>query len=192
MRIVAGRHRGRRLHALTGDRIRPTSDRARESLFNVLAHNPLGPGSRSTFEGARVLDAFAGTGALGLEALSRGAAFATFMERERAALAVLEENIRALGEGARARVLRADALAPPPAPEPASLAFLDPPYGRGLAEPALAALAKARWFADEALVIIELSKADALAPPPGFRTLEERSYGQTRFTLLRWSPSADG
>lgn len=186
MRIVAGRHRGRRLQPLDGDRIRPTSDRAREALFNVLAHNPLGPGATPTLEGSRVLDAFAGTGALGLEALSRGAAFATFLERDRAAAAVLDANIRMLDETGRTRVIRADALAPPRAGEPASLAFLDPPYGTGLAVPALAALARAGWFADGALVIVEIAKGDALSAPPGFHAVDERAYGQTRFVLLRW------
>jgi 16S rRNA (guanine966-N2)-methyltransferase len=186
MRIVAGRHRGRRLHLPRDGQIRPTSDRAREAVFNVLAHNLLGPGETPTITDQRVLDAFAGTGALGLEALSRGAAFATFLERDRGSLAVLEDNIRTLGESERTRILRADALSPPRATETATLAFLDPPYGAGLAARALAALANAGWFADDALVIVELAKADTFAAPPGFLAIDERTYGQTRIVLLRW------
>jgi 16S rRNA (guanine966-N2)-methyltransferase len=186
MRIVAGRHRGRRLHLPRDGQIRPTSDRARQALFDVLVHNPLGPGGTPTLTNQRVLDAFAGTGALGLEALSRGAAFATFLDRDRGSLAVLEDNIRALGESERTQILRADALSPPRAMEPATLAFLDPPYGAGLAAPALSALANAGWFAEDALVIVELAKADTLAAPPGFLAVDERAYGKTRIVLLRW------
>lgn len=185
MRIVAGKHRGRRLTGPEGAGVRPTSDRAREALFNVLAHRPLRADSKPVLAGARVLDVFAGTGAMGLEALSRGAAHATFVERDRAALASLEKNIADLGEAARATVLRADALALPRAKETASLAFLDPPYGEGLAEPALDALTNGGWLEDGAVVIVELGKRDALSPPAPFTSLDERRYGAARFVLLR-------
>lgn len=185
MRIVAGKHRGRRLAAPEGSGVRPTSDRAREALFNVLAHRPLHADGKPILAGARVLDVFAGTGAMGLEALSRGGAHATFIERDRAALAALEKNIATLGEAARASVLRADALNMPRAKEPASLAFLDPPYGEGLAEPALTALAKGGWLEDGAIVIVELGKRDDLSPPVLFTQLDERRYGAARFILLR-------
>lgn len=185
MRIVAGKHRGRRLAAPEGASVRPTSDRAREALFNVLAHRPLRADGKPALAEARVLDVFAGTGAMGLEALSRGAAHATFIERDRTALSALEKNIAELGEAVHATALRTDALNPPRAKEPASLAFLDPPYGEGLAEPALVALAKQGWLEDGAVVIVELGKRDELSPPPLFTPLDERRYGAARFILLR-------
>ena len=183
MRIIAGKHRGRPLRAPEGRSVRPTSDRAREALFDILAHGRFA--DRPVFQEARVLDAFAGTGAFGLEALSRGAAHATFIEKDRGVLAVLRGNIAALGEERNATVLATDALKPPPAVAPVSLAFLDPPYGEELAAPALAALAAARWFSPEALVIVEVAARQKLVPPPGFTLLEERRYGAARLVFLR-------
>jgi 16S rRNA (guanine966-N2)-methyltransferase len=186
MRIIAGRHRGRTLLAPEGDAVRPTSDRAREALFNILAHGDLAAAG-PPYADATVLDAFAGTGAFGLEALSRGAAAAVFIERSRPAIAVLRRNIAALGEDARSLVVIADAAAPPKAGAPASLAFLDPPYGKGLASPALAALASAGWLAQDALAIVEVPAAEALSPPVGFATLDERRYGVAKLIFLRYS-----
>lgn len=183
MRIIAGRHRGRALRAPEGRVVRPTSDRAREALFDILAHGRFA--DRPVFEEARVLDAFAGTGAFGLEALSRGAAQATFIEKDRGALAILRGNIAALGEERRAAVLGADALHPPQAAAPVTLAFLDPPYGEDLAATALAALAAARWLAPEALVVVEVAARQTLVPPPGLILLEERRYGAARLVFLR-------
>jgi 16S rRNA (guanine966-N2)-methyltransferase len=184
MRIIAGRHRGRSLKAPLGPAVRPTSDRAREALFDILAHGRFA--DRPVFEEARVLDAFAGTGAFGLEALSRGAARATFIEKDRAALAVLRANLAALGETRNATVLPSDALRPPPAPAPVALAFLDPPYGEDLAAPALTALAAARWFAPGALVVVEVASRRRFTPPAGFTALEERRYGAARLVFLRF------
>jgi len=183
MRIIAGRHKGRRLVAPPGDAVRPTSDRAREALFDILAHGRLAEGP--AFEAAHVLDVFAGTGAFGLEALSRGARHATFIEKDRTALAALRGNIAALGETERTTLLASDARRLPRAAAPASLAFLDPPYGEDLAAPALAALAAAGWLATDSLVLIELAAREALALPPGFTLLEERRYGAARFVFLR-------
>ncbi|MFN6956731.1 MAG: RsmD family RNA methyltransferase, partial [Acetobacteraceae bacterium] len=132
---------------------------------------------RARIEGARVLDAFAGSGALGLEALSRGAAEATFLETDRAALAAIRANIAACREQARARVIAADALAPPRAQAPCGLLFLDPPYGRGLLAPALSALARAGWIAPGALVVAETAAAAAEDAPEGFTPLAERAHG---------------
>jgi 16S rRNA (guanine966-N2)-methyltransferase len=187
MRIVAGTHRGRRLHAPDGAGVRPTSDRAREALFNVQAHRPLRADGKPTLAETRVIDVFAGTGAMGLEALSRGAAHATFIERDRTALAALEKNIGELSLGPRASVLRGDALNLPPAKEAAGLVFLDPPYGQGLAEPALAQLAQKAWLENGAIAIVELGKRDDLAPPAAFTVLDERRYGAARFILLRYT-----
>jgi 16S rRNA (guanine966-N2)-methyltransferase len=183
MRIVAGRHRGRRLAAPEGKAVRPTSDRAREALFDILAHGRFA--DRPVFEGADVLDAFAGTGAFGLEALSRGARHASFIEKDRAALAMLRANVAALGEVEHATILAGDTLRPPRAAAPVTLAFLDPPYGEGLAAPALAALSASGWLAPEALVVVEMAARRLLAPPPGFTLLEERRYGAARLVFLR-------
>jgi 16S rRNA (guanine966-N2)-methyltransferase len=184
MRIVAGRHRGRRLLAPPGETVRPTSDRAREALFNILSHGqPAAEGI--PFAGAAVLDAFAGTGALGLEALSRGAAEAAFIEQDREALATLRRNIAMLGEGDRARIVPGDATRPPPAPSAYALAFLDPPYRSGLAAAALTALDAAGWLVPQALAVIELAAREELTPPAGFFLLDERVYGAARLLFLR-------
>ncbi|MGQ9366973.1 16S rRNA (guanine(966)-N(2))-methyltransferase RsmD [Azospirillum sp. ST 5-10] len=180
MRIVGGSHRGRRLTAPAGRDVRPTSDRTREAIFNILAHSGWGPGGGSPVDGAAVLDVFAGTGALGLEALSRGAAAATFLDAGRAALDALRANVAALGEEGRCTVLRGDATRPPRAGTPATLAFLDPPYGRDLAPAALTALAAAGWLAPGAVLVVEEAADAPLALPTGFRALDERRYGDTR------------
>lgn len=186
MRIVAGTHKGRTIAAPEGRDIRPTSDRVRESLFNILEHRGWGSGGQSLLPGARVLDAFCGTGALGLEALSRGAAHATFMDNARAALALCRENVRKFAETARADILQGDCLHPVRPRQPCSIVFLDPPYDEGLAVPALEALAAAGWIAVDALCVVETAAKDVLAPPPGFETLDGRRYGAARVTILRY------
>jgi 16S rRNA (guanine966-N2)-methyltransferase len=184
MRIVGGRHRGRRLLAPPGDIVRPTSDRAREALFNILSHGRFAA-EGIPFAGAVVLDAFAGTGALGLEALSRGAAEAVFIERDREALVILRKNVEALGEGARAHIVPGDATQPLGAGSSCALAFLDPPYHSGLAAPALGALAARGWLAPDALAVVETAAREELAPPAGFILLDERIYGAARLVFLR-------
>src|SRR6266568_526527 len=154
LRIVGGSHRGRRLMAPPGELVRPTSDRARESLFNILSHGNFAA-LGLPFADCPVLDAFAGTGAFGLEALSRGASAAAFIESERDALAALRRNVGALGEEDRAHIVAGDATRPPRAVFACAVAFLDPPYHSGLAAPALSALAAAGWLAPDALVVIE-------------------------------------
>lgn len=186
MRIIAGRHRGRALAAPAGASVRPTSDRAREALFDILAHGRFAEDGPA-YEGAAVLDAFAGTGAFGLEAVSRGAAQAFFIENGREALAALRANIAALGEAARCRILPGDAARPPRAALPCRLAFLDPPYGSGLAATALGAIAEAGWLEPGALAIAEIAKRETLAPPPGFAVLDERRYGAARLVFLRFT-----
>jgi len=210
MRIVAGRHRGRRLEAPAGMAVRPTADRTREALFNILTQGKLpwrapvggqgvggqgvakqgvkGQGAErrgNPLAGARALDAFAGSGALGLETLSRGAAFVTFMENQAAALAACRNNIALLEETARSEALRCDVLRPPPAPAPCDLVLMDPPYNQGLAAPALAALEAAGWLAPGALGVIELMAAEPFALPEGFEALDERKYGKARLVFLR-------
>ncbi len=202
MRIVGGRHRGRRLEAPGGMALRPTADRTREALFNILCQGKLdwrptgetGGGGEmpahnlpagNPLAGARVLDAFAGTGALGLEALSRGAVFVTFMENQAPALNACQLNIEALGEAARAELLRGDVLRPPHPKAPCDLVLMDPPYNQDLAPPALAALQAAGWLAPGALATIELMAKEPFTPPTGFETLDERKYGKARLVFLR-------
>ena len=187
MRIVGGRHRGRRLEAPAGLEVRPTADRTREALFNILDHGRFAADDGvSPLSGARVLDGFCGSGALGLEALSRGAAHATFMDTSATAVAATRANAARLDEAARTTVLRADPTRPPPAPAPVGVVLLDPPYGSGLGAPALAALAAAGWIARDALCIVEVSAKEPFAPPAGFALLDERRYGKARLTFLRY------
>ena len=182
MRIVGGRLRGRALAAPKSQAIRPTADRLREALFNILVHAYGDPVS-----GARVLDLFAGTGALGLEALSRGADFALFVDDSAEARALLRENVAALGLGGVSRIFRRDAVKlgdAHPLP-PFSLAFLDPPYGRALAEAALAAARAGGWLTAGALAVVEEAADAAFAAPAGFDELERRRYDDTALILLR-------
>jgi 16S rRNA (guanine966-N2)-methyltransferase len=182
MRVVGGRLRGRNLASPATQEIRPTADRLRESVFNILMHaydNPI--------EDARVLDLFAGTGALGIEAISRGAKFVLFVDNGAEARALLRNNVESLGLGGVTKVYRRDATNPGPAHplEPFSLAFLDPPYGKGLAETSLAALRDGGWLTPGALVVVEEAKAAGFAAPEGFEELERRPYDDTEFVFLR-------
>jgi len=189
LRIIAGKHRRRRLTAPQGQRIRPTLERVREAAFNVLAHgvpDGLGAAGLPLPEGTRVLDVFAGSGAMGFEALSRGAAFVTFLDVDARALALLRENAAALGETACVAILRSDATKPARVRDAVGVAFLDPPYGMGLGAPALIALRDAGWFLEGAIVLIEMAAKEAFAPPPGFQLFDERRYGTTRLVFLRY------
>jgi 16S rRNA (guanine966-N2)-methyltransferase len=182
MRIVGGRLRGRALKAPASRAIRPTSERLRESIFDILVHAYGDP-----VAGARVIDLFAGSGALGLEALSRGAAFALFVEASAAARALIRANIEALALAATTRIWRADATKLGTAPAPYSLAFLDPPYGEGLAELALGALVAGGWLAEGALCVVEESARAKIEPPIPLRLVEERVYGDTKIAILHFS-----
>jgi len=182
MRVVGGRLKGRNLASPSSQAIRTTADRLRESVFNILIHaydNPL--------QGARVLDLFAGTGALGIEAISRGAAFALFVDNGAEARALLRNNVETLGLGGVTKVYRRDAtdLGPAHPVEPFSLAFLDPPYGKGFAEKALASLRDGGWLLPGALLVVEEAKAAAFKAPDGFEELERRAYDDTEFVFLR-------
>ena len=179
MRIVAGAWRGRALLSPQGRGTRPTADRVRQALFDMLLHAPWG--GREVVEGARVLDAFAGTGALGLEALSRGAREARFIERDKTVLATLRANIAACGAEARCRVLAADALAPPRG-DPCALVFLDPPYGEQLVPRSLASLDAAGWISPGAIIVAECGRDE---PPLDVATLAERSHGAARLEIWR-------
>jgi len=185
MRIVGGKWRGRRLDAPNDRAVRPTRDRVREALFNILEHRHFGDDGRSVIIDARVLDGFAGTGALGLEALSRGARHVTFMDDAPDAVRVIRRNVAALDAGAETDVLQADCLTPPPTKRGCTLVFLDPPYRTELAEPALVALARRGWIAPGAVCCAELDARDSLAGPDGFELIDDRRYGATRVVILR-------
>src|SRR5690242_374145 len=180
MRIVGGKFRSRPLAGPKSDNVRPTSDRLREALFNILAHSYGDPVSN-----ARVLDLFAGTGALGIEAISRGASHTLFVDDGVEARALLRDNIEALGLGGVTRIFRRDAtkLGPAHPLEPFSLAFLDPPYGQGLAAAALVAARDGGWLTPGALFVVEEAAKSAFAPPPGFSELERRAYDDTEFVF---------
>jgi 16S rRNA (guanine966-N2)-methyltransferase len=182
MRVVGGRLRGRNLASPASRDIRPTADRLRESVFNILVHAYDDP-----ISGARVLDLFAGTGALGIEAISRGAAFTLFVDNGTEARALLRSNVEKLGLGGVTKVFRRDAadLGPAHPVEPFSLAFLDPPYGKGLAEKALASLRDGGWLTPGALLVVEEAKAAGFAAPEGFEELERRAYDDTELAFLR-------
>jgi len=182
VRIVGGRLRGRLLRAPASRAIRPTSERLRESIFDILVHR-----HPDRLEGGRVIDLFAGSGALGLEALSRGAEFALFVDDGLEARALLRANVEALGLGGQAQIRRADAarLGPAPAGPPFTLAFLDPPYGKGLAAPALAALARGGWLAPDALCVVVEAQSAEIAAPEFFALVDERTYGDTKIAMLR-------
>jgi len=189
MRIVGGAYRGRPLIAPAGDATRPTSDRAREAVFNVLQHAAWSPG----LEGLRVIDLFAGSGALGLEALSRGAAFCLFVETDAAARGAIRDNVEALGGRGelfgRTRIHRRDATdlgSRPGSDGPAfDLVFLDPPYGKGLGERALAELIAGGWLADDALAVFERGADEPDPVVPGFELLDVRRYGAARVLCLK-------
>ena len=182
MRIVGGRLKGRNLASPASRDIRPTADRLRESLFNILIHAYDDP-----VAGARVLDLFAGTGALGIEAISRGARFALFVDNGAEARALMRNNVEALGLGGVTKIFRRDAtsLGPAHPVEPFSLVFLDPPYGKGFAEKALASLRDGGWLTPGALLVVEEAKAAQFATPEGFEELERRAYDDTEFVFLR-------
>jgi 16S rRNA (guanine966-N2)-methyltransferase len=189
MRIIAGDFRGKTLAAPLGDATRPTSDRARQAVFNILEHAPWSEGVR----GRRVIDLFAGSGALGFEALSRGAAFCLFVETDEAARGAIRENVDAMSLFGVTRVHRRDATAlgaRPGADGPAfDLAFLDPPYAKGLGEQALAHLAQGGWLAPGALVVFERGVSEPPFEAAGFEVLDARDYGAARVHFLRWSPA---
>jgi 16S rRNA (guanine966-N2)-methyltransferase len=185
MRIVGGRLRGRALAAPKSQAVRPTADRLRESVFNILTHAYGDP-----VTGARVLDLFAGTGALGLEALSRGAAFALFVDDGAEARALLRENVQTLGLAAVTRIFRRDTtkLGPAHPVEPFGLVFLDPPYGKGLAEKALTSAREGGWLTSDALIVVEEAADAKFVAPDGFEDIERRRYDDTEFTVLRLLP----
>jgi 16S rRNA (guanine966-N2)-methyltransferase len=193
MRIVAGRFRGRAIATPTHapdshSSLRPTSDRVREAVFNILAH---GIGDFS-LTGARVIDLFAGTGALGLEALSRGAAYCLFIDTDTEARALIRRNVEAFGLTGESKIFRRDAtdLGSAGPRDVVTLAFLDPPYDQGLADIALASLTGGGWLAPGAVVVIEERAGNVVALPVGLTEVDRRSYGDTQVIFTRWQHPA--
>ncbi len=187
MRIIAGRYARRTLTAPPGLATRPTADRAREAIFNIIAHQDWG---RELLDGVAVLDACCGTGALGLEALSRGAAQVWFLEQDSAACAAVKQNITALAAQGACHVLRADAAQPPRATLPCHLVFLDPPYRQNLPARIVPALQAAGWFAPEALLVLETARDETAALSPQFVPHSRRDYGAAAVTFYRYFPDA--
>ena len=181
MRIIAGKFRGKQLSSPEDGSIRPTADRVRESMFNILASR-LGP----NFDGLRVIDLFAGTGALGLEALSRGAANVVFVDTGAEARGLIRDHIEAFGAGGVAKLLRRDAtsLGPAGTMGPVDLVFLDPPYGQGLGERALLALREGGWLKPETVLVLEEGSDVTLHLPDGFTLDDRREYGAAAMHLL--------
>jgi 16S rRNA (guanine966-N2)-methyltransferase len=182
MRVVGGRLRSRPIAGPKGDGLRPTADRLRESLFNILAH-----GYGDPVSDARVLDLFAGTGALGIEALSRGAAYVLFVDEGVEARSLLRNNTEQLGLGGTSRIFRRDAtkLGPAHPLEPFTLAFLDPPYGKGLAELALVSAREGNWLVPGALVVVEEATDAKFVTPEGYEEFERRVYDDSELVFLR-------
>ena len=181
MRIIAGKFRGKALLSPEDDSIRPTADRVRESVFNILASR-LGP----SFDGMRVLDLFAGTGALGLEALSRGASNVVFVDIGAEARGLIRDHIEAFGAGGVAKLLRRDAtsLGPAGTMGPVDLVFLDPPYGKGLGELALTSLRDNGWLKPDTTLVLEESSEVTVTLPPGFALDDRREYGAAAVHIL--------
>lgn len=191
MRIIAGRHRGRNLVAPKGRATRPTADRAREGLFNMLAHGGHGPNGVSAINGVVVLEAFAGTGAFAFEALSRGAAFATLLDVSELAVGAARVNAARLGEDERTSIRRMDAIRPRAPDRAHGLVFADPPYGSALGARAFKALARKGWILPGALAIAEVGAKEAFDPPSGFELLTERTFGAARFFFMRYQGTGD-
>lgn len=188
MRVVGGRFRGRTLKAPASRTVRPTSDRLREALFNILAH-----AHDDACDGARVIDLFAGTGALGLEALSRGAKFVLFVDDSAEGRALVRENVEQLGVGGETKIFRRDAtkLGPMPPQDRFTLAFLDPPYGRDLAPRALASLRDGGWLVEGALCLVEEQADASVGAIDGFTLVERRDQGDTQVVFLRFGRAED-
>jgi 16S rRNA (guanine966-N2)-methyltransferase len=181
MRIVAGKFKGANIEAPKGLATRPTSDRVRQALFNVLEHGP----ARLDFEGARVLDLFAGSGALGLEALSRGARYAVFIEESAAARAAIRRNVEALGLTGVTKIWRRDAtkLGEASTFQPFHLIFCDPPYGKGLGERALAEAVNRGWAEQGAIAVLEERADTDIAWSAPFQEIDRRRYGDTEIAI---------
>ena len=190
MRITAGRFKGRTLVPPKDMNVRPTSDKVRQAVFNILEHKDFGFDFRR--EGARAIDLFAGTGALGLEALSRGARYCLFVDDSAESRALIRQNVEALGLTGASKIWRRDAasLGPLDTLAPFDLAFLDPPYRKDLIVPCLMGLRDGGWLVSPALVVAEMAEEEIYPPTDGFEILDDRIYGDTRVVILKTTPSS--
>ena len=183
LNIIAGKHRGKRIETKKDKKIRPTGSRTREAIFNILLHGNF-PGPDSPLIEGLVVDVFCGTGALGLEALSRGAHHVTFIDESSESIALARKNAAHCKEEENTIIIRSDSTSLPKARQACSLAFLDPPYNSGLAVKSLKSLANQGWLKPDAVVVVELSGKEVLAVPENFIVLDERNYGNTRIVFL--------
>ena len=184
LRIIAGKHRGRRVETREHAKIRPTGSRARGAIFNILTHGNFR--ERSPLVGGRVVDLYCGTGALGLEALSRGAEHVTFIDQSAESMSLARANAAHMGETAAVHFIRSDSTSLPPARTPCTLAFLDPPYRSGLAAKSLISLDAQGWLLPGAIAVAEMEARELFTPPDHFALYDERKYGNTRIIFLRY------
>jgi 16S rRNA (guanine966-N2)-methyltransferase len=189
MRVIAGKYKGRNIDTLQakGKNIRPTTGKTREALFNILSHGQFVETGKKLLEGARVLDLFCGSGALAIEALSRGAGFVVLIDMNKDHLEIARTNLKNIGEEQNAAFIRANSSTPPPAHVPCNLIFIDPPYNQGLAQTTLENLVKGNWLAERAIIVVETAKKEDITTPEGFEELTDRHYGNSRIRILRWN-----
>ncbi|MCD6034427.1 MAG: rsmD [Rickettsiales bacterium] len=194
LRIISGKHRNRRLDTTKDNAVRPTMARAREAIFNILTHGGFrGEDGNTVLDGAVVLDLFAGSGALGIEALSRGARHVIFIDINQKHLDVVRRNLEHVGESDNATLIRSDSSAPPPARFRCNVIFLDPPYDSDMIAKSLKSLVNGNWLEDRAVVVIERGKGEHELPlPKGFTLIDERHYGKSAITILLWNSAAKG
>ncbi|MEE2955854.1 MAG: 16S rRNA (guanine(966)-N(2))-methyltransferase RsmD [Pseudomonadota bacterium] len=191
MRIIAGKHRGRNLSTISGNFLRPTSDRVRESIFNILTQGGKSLKNKDWVTNAFVLDGFAGTGAFGLEALSRGANHLTLMDNNQNALDTCHKNVVALNERSNTEILNTDCLNPPRTNKPCTLVFLDPPYFSGFSNSVIDSLEKTGWIADTAMIVFELEEKESFRCWDQAIVVEDRCYGNSRVIFACWTSSKD-
>jgi len=192
MRVIAGKYKGRNIEALKdkSGKLRPTTGKTKEALFNILSHGQFAAAGKKLLEGARVLDLYCGSGALAIEALSRGAAYAVLIDMDKEHLEIARKNIKNLGEEQNAALIRADSSTPPPAHVPCNLIFIDPPYNQGLVQATLANLVKGNWLAKDSVIVVETAKREDIIYPAGLEELTDRNYGNSRIRILRWNGQA--
>jgi 16S rRNA (guanine966-N2)-methyltransferase len=187
LRIIAGKYRGRKIETKESARIRPTGSRARGAIFNILMHGEFRGSDHSPLIGGRVVDVFCGTGALGLEALSRGAEHVTFVDQSAESMALVRANVTHMGETQAAQFIRSDSTALPATTRPCGLAFLDPPYRSGLAVKSLRSLDAKGWLLPGAVAVVEMDAKETFTPPESYTLFDERKYGNTKIVFLRYS-----
>lgn len=192
MKVTAGKYRGKNILARDERTLRPTSSRIREAIFNMLMHGRFFKDEsfihdgEDLVDGRRVVDIFCGTGALGIEALSRGASHLTLIDQNPKTLSLARENVMEVGEEANTSFIRSDSTLLPQAPQPCQLAFVDPPYNHSLGTPALKSLGENGWLSHGAVVVVELSKRDELELPEKFHLLDERIYDKTKLVIAQY------